>query len=259
MNSTAKPLVLIVEDEHIIARNIARYLEHMNYEVSGICSSADQVMDSVRQQRPDLVLMDIRIDGKEDGIVVAERLHDLHAIPVVYLSALLDDETVQRVKATQPFGFLAKPFSQKELQIALEIALYKSCMERRLSEQEIHIQGLIDRMGQGFCLLDSQRRIRYVNQALAKMLGRQIEHLIGQPVDAWVNLPHEGASAWQAWLDQKAIEVALVPADGTDRICIITPQHLHDSTGLYSGSFLSFTDLQGVVRHVSTKEMHASS
>lgn len=249
MDRAAKPLVLIVEDEQIIARNIARYLDHMGYEVSGICASAGEVMASVRDQRPDIVLMDIRIDGAEDGVVVAERLHDLHGIPVIYLSALLDDETVQRVKATQPFGFLAKPFSQKELQVALEIALYKSSMERRLSEQEIHIQRLIDGMGQGFCLLDSKRRIRYANRALAGMLGRATEDLTGQCIDAWVNLPAEGTATHQAWLNQQALEVVMVPAGAKDRTCVLTPQHLFDATGLYSGSFLSFTDLAEVVRH----------
>jgi PAS domain S-box-containing protein len=262
MDSAKRPLVLIVEDEQIIARNIARYLEHMDYEVGGICSSASEVMESVRQRRPDIVLMDIRIDGSEDGIMVAERLHDLHGIPVIYLSALLDDETVQRVKATQPFGFLAKPFSQKELQVALEIALYKSSMERRLSEQEVHIQRLIDSMGQGFCLLDSDHRIRYANHALARMLGHPVEDLIGHSIDAWVNLPAEGTPTHQAWRDQQALELSLTPDGGRDRACVLTPQHLYDAAGGYSGSFLSFTDLESVVRHDAGKverELHPSN
>jgi CheY-like chemotaxis protein len=248
MEKAARPLVLIVEDEQIIARNIARYLVHMDYEVSGVCSSASEAMESVRGRRPDIVLMDIRIDGEEDGVVVAERLHDLHGIPVIYLSALLDDETVQRVKATQPFGFLAKPFSQKELQVALEIALYKSAMERRLAEQEVQIQRLIDGMGQGFCLLDSKRRIRYANRALARLLNHPAEDLSGRSIDAWVNLPTEGSAAHQAWIDQRSFEVMLIPAGGKDRPCVLTPQHLFDAAGLYSGSFLGFTDLESVVR-----------
>ena len=249
METDRKAQVLIVEDEYVIAHNIARYLGHMGYEVAGICSSGSEVMEAVRQQRPDVVLMDICLDGSEDGVVVAERLHDLYGLPVVYLTSLLDDTTLQRVKATQPLGFLAKPFSQKELKIALEIALYKSSVERRLSEQEIHIQRLIDRMGQGFCLLDDQRRIRYVNQALARLLERQADDLIGQSIDAWVNLPHEGAVLHAAWMEQQTFEVPLVPAGGSERLCVITPQHLFDSAGQYSGSFLSFTDLSDVIRH----------
>mgnify|MGYP001810079988 CR=1 FL=1 len=257
MDRTKKPRVLIVEDEVIIARNISRYLDHMGYDVTAICASSGEVMSSIRDDKPDVVLMDIRIEGAEDGIVVAERLHDLHQIPVVYLSALIDDETVQRVKATQPFGFLAKPFSQKELQITLEIALYKSGMERRLSEQEIHIQRLIDRMGQGFCLLDSQRRIRYANQALALLLCQTPEALVGHAADDWIILPAEGSARFQAWLDQRPLEVQVIPATGNPRTCVLTPQHLFDAQNIYSGSFLSLTDLLDVVRRETGLELPA--
>lgn len=249
MTSGRMATVLIVEDEETIAHNIERSLLRLGYQVSGICSSAEQVMAAIQHARPDVVLMDIHLDGNEDGVAVAERLRDLHAIPVIYLSALMDDETLARAKITQPFGYIAKPFSQRELQITLEIALYKAEMEHRLAEQEIHIQRIIDGISQGFCLLDDAGMVRYANSALASLLGRPIIELSGQPADSWLLLHlDEDDEISNAWLSERPCELKVLHADGSERNVVVTCQHLISEEGIHNGSFLSITDLASVAR-----------
>jgi len=241
--------VLIVEDEPVIAHNIERSLVRMGYRVSGICANANQVITAVHIERPDLVLLDIHLEGTEDGVVVAERLRDLHAIPVIYLSALMDDATLARAKITQPFGYIAKPFSQRELQITLEIALYKAEMERRLAEQEIHIQRIIDGISQGFCLLDDAGMVRYANTALAELLGYSVAELTGQPSDSWLLLHlDEDDEISTAWLAERPCELKVRRSDGTEANVVVTSQHLISAEGLHTGSFLSITDLAAVAR-----------
>jgi len=166
-----KATVLIVEDELIIAQNIERYLLHLQYDVMGICSSSVDVRSALLEERPDVVLMDIRIEGSEDGVALADWLYREQDIPVVFLTALMDEETLQRAKITQPFGYIVKPFSQRELHIALEIALYKVELERKLRDQEVLLQTLVEGMNQGFCLVGKDGRIAYANAELANLLG----------------------------------------------------------------------------------------
>lgn len=245
----ARATVLIVEDEPVIARNIERSLLHLGYAVAGVCANADEVRRAIDAGLPDLVLMDIHLEGSEDGVSVAERLRDLHALPVVYLAGLMDDATLERAKITQPFGYIAKPFSQRELQITLEIALYKAEMEKRLAEQEIHIQRIIDSISQGFCLLDDAGMVRYANSALAEMLGRPIAELTGQPADNWLVLHLEEDDAISdAWLAEKPCELEVRRSDGGTRAVVVTSQHIVDGDGMHTGSFLSITDLAAVAR-----------
>ena len=240
---------MIVEDEEIIANNIERSLNRMGYEVSAICNSAEGVNIALKEALPDVVLMDIRLEGEEDGVAIAERLRDLYALPVVYLSALMDDETLERAKITQPFGYIAKPFSQRELQITLEIALYKSEIEARLNEQEVHIQKIIDSIKQGFCLIDAERRIRYANRQLSDFIGVAPSEMSGKSLMDYARLP-KGVSPEmvKAWQDERPFEILVVTPDGVERTVIITVQHLRNEAGDYNGSFLSVTDLGAIER-----------
>lgn len=239
--------ILVVEDEGIIAHNIERMLERMGYTVAGICHRSDEVMPAIEQERPTLVLMDIRIEGPQDGITLAERIHDLWNIPVVYLTALMDDVTLERAKITQPFGYIAKPFSQRELEITLEITRYKAAMEQRLARQEVQIQQLIDNIHQGFCLIGADGRIQYANRQFCRLAGQEAG-LEGSPVAAVLALPQGSAdSRHAAWLASEPFETSLTSRDGSVRTVIVTAQHLAE-TIQDGGCFLSVTDSTAVVR-----------
>jgi PAS domain S-box-containing protein/putative nucleotidyltransferase with HDIG domain len=131
-----KTKILIVEDESIVAVDVERRLKRLGYSVVGRVSSGTAAVQGVGDTRPDLVLMDIKLKGKMDGIETAEKIRTLFDIPVVYLTAYADDAMLERAKATDPFGYLTKPVEQEELRVAIEMALYKHKLEKRLRESE---------------------------------------------------------------------------------------------------------------------------
>src|SRR5215471_20191411 len=112
---------LVVEDERIVARALQCELEHFGYQVSGIASSAKEAVEKAVDSRPDLVLMDIHLKGDEDGIEAARKIQSRCRIPVVYLSAFSDSATVARAADTQAFGYLLKPYEERELQTTIEM------------------------------------------------------------------------------------------------------------------------------------------
>jgi CheY-like chemotaxis protein len=131
--------ILVVEDENIIATNIRLELTGMGYEVPAIASSGEEALQLVAETQPDLVLMDIVLKGNMDGIEVSEEIRDQYDIPVVFLTAYADDPTLRRAKITEPYGYLLKPYEEKELQTTIEIALHKhkteSAMRRALTSR----------------------------------------------------------------------------------------------------------------------------
>ncbi|MFC1925976.1 sensor histidine kinase [Chloroflexota bacterium] len=130
-----KKQVMIVEDEGIIAKDIEYLIKDLGYAVPAIADTGKEAIDKARKIRPDLVLMDIYLKGDMDGVQAAEEIRDRFDIPVVYLSAYGDDEIIQRAKVTEPYGYILKPIRERELFIAIEIALYKHDAEKKLKER----------------------------------------------------------------------------------------------------------------------------
>ncbi|MCX5855026.1 MAG: response regulator [Deltaproteobacteria bacterium] len=124
--------ILVVEDEKIVALDIARKLEKLGYSVNAMVSCGEAALESIQGDRPDLVLMDIELDGEMDGIQATAQIQSIYDIPVVYMTAYADEKTLGRAKVTGPFGYVLKPFETKDLQVAVELALYKHGMEAEL-------------------------------------------------------------------------------------------------------------------------------
>ncbi|MCF6168039.1 response regulator [Lutibacter sp.] len=120
-----KPKILIVEDEPIIASDIEMSLEEIGYDVIGIEEDAESALQSIKNNKPDLVLLDINLDGDMDGIILAEEINLHFHIPFVFLTSNTDNLTINRVKRTKPAGFIVKPFTDKDLQSNIEIALFQ--------------------------------------------------------------------------------------------------------------------------------------
>jgi len=131
-----KAAIVIVEDEFIVALDVQRHLERCGYTVKGIFPSGEELLARIEELRPDLVLMDIHLQGKLDGVETSAQLNDHWAVPVILLTAYADEATLSRAKITQPFGYLLKPFEERELCTSIEIALYRSKMEKKLRESE---------------------------------------------------------------------------------------------------------------------------
>jgi CheY-like chemotaxis protein/predicted regulator of Ras-like GTPase activity (Roadblock/LC7/MglB family) len=147
------PAILVVEDEGIIARSIQAMLTGMGFHVSATVSSGEEAIQKAEELQPDLVLMDIVLGGEIDGIEAAERIHSRFDIPVVYLTAFTDRETIERAKLTNPFGYVVKPFGESELHAAIELALYKHMMERKTvrhvvnEELDLALRALVEHEG----------------------------------------------------------------------------------------------------------------
>jgi PAS domain S-box-containing protein len=163
--------ILIVEDEFITAQGIQRSLIRLGYEVEEIATSGQEAVDRARELQPDLVLMDIMLGGEMDGIKAAEKIRTEFGIPIVYLTALDDQETLARAKRTEPLGYLLKPFGTKMLQSTLEMALYKHRAETKLRRSERRYRSLFDRVPMGLYRSTPQGQFLDANPALAKMLG----------------------------------------------------------------------------------------
>jgi len=120
-----KPKILIVEDENIVAKDIQSTLTNLGYNVQNIISSGEKAIKEIEESRPDLVLMDIMLKGKMTGIEAANYIRENFDIPVIFLTAYTDDSTVNKAKIAEPYGYIIKPFKEKELQTTIEMAIYK--------------------------------------------------------------------------------------------------------------------------------------
>ena len=136
----AKAKIFIVEDEVLIADEVSASLVQLGYDVCGMASKGEVALEKIEILNPEIVLCDIRLAGKIDGIEVADCVRNRFGLPVVYLTAHADAATLERAKVTQPYGYVLKPASDLELQTALELALYRHRAEKHESssvEEEI--------------------------------------------------------------------------------------------------------------------------
>ena len=131
-----KARILIVEDSLIVAYHLKKTLEAEGYSVLGIESTGESALLSISRQSPDLVMMDIMLASKMDGVETAMQVRTKYHIPVVFLTALSDKDTIQRAKITEPFGYVTKPFEDREIFTVIEMALYKHGIEMKLRQSE---------------------------------------------------------------------------------------------------------------------------
>jgi DNA-binding LytR/AlgR family response regulator len=134
MNSPAK--ILIVEDEMIIGANISLQLSKLGYDVTGIVSRGEEAISHVKQNRPDIVLMDIQLKGELDGIDTVVKMQQEIDMPVIYLTANADDENFDRAKSTNPYAFISKPFKKLDLQHAIELTMSRLDKYKSSSEED---------------------------------------------------------------------------------------------------------------------------
>lgn len=168
--------IVIVEDEGITAMHLRGMLTGLGYRVTDILDTAEDALDAIAEKRPDLVLMDIRLKGRMDGVTAGHLVHGRYGIPVVFLSAHNDEGTLKRVKASRAYGFVVKPFAEQEVAIAIETALFRRRMENALVESAA-ASGMTPSEGGGPQIVtDSVGRVMYVNQAAEQLLGwKQID------------------------------------------------------------------------------------
>ena len=178
-----KKKILIVEDEIIIAMNMQNMLEEKGYDVIGIYSTGEEVLEKINEEIPDIIIMDVVLSSKIDGITAYERIKKEYDIPIIYQTAYNDEETIRRVITTEPYGYIMKPVKENELYSAIEIALYKYEMERKLRESEAKYLDLYDNAPDMFYSVDVKTSVIInCNQTAADELGYEKEEIIGRSV-----------------------------------------------------------------------------
>lgn len=173
----AKTKILIVEDESIIAKDIQSSLKYFGYTVSSIVSSAEEAIKEVEENKPDLVLMDIKLRGDMDGVEATERIRAHFDIPIVYITGLSDELTFKRAKKTKPFGYIHKPIEKKDLNTTVEMALYRHEMERELKESKQYFRSIFEGSRDAIFIVGEYSRFVEVNEAASTLTGYSKEEL----------------------------------------------------------------------------------
>ena len=187
--------ILIVEDESVIAADIKDCLENLGYTVPAIAVSGEGAIATATALRPDIVLMDIRLKGEMDGIQAAEQIWSRLHIPVIYSTGYSDRYTMERAKATGPFGYVLKPIEERELYVAIETALQRYQLDKELQEREQWLASILKAIGDGVIVVDADSHIKFLNGAAEALTGWRQEDAIGLKAAEIFQLIHEQTQA----------------------------------------------------------------
>lgn len=173
------PRILIVEDERIVAFNLQQRLLKLGYEVPALAVNADQAMSAVEKHNPNLILMDIHIEGSCDGIETAQKINNTYCIPIIYLTAYSEEATLSRAKATRPYGYLLKPFSERELHATIQMALERHSVELALNHSEERLRLALAAANM------ADWEVRRVHTTDETLYVGQAKHILGYPEQAF--------------------------------------------------------------------------
>jgi PAS domain S-box-containing protein len=222
---SAKTTILIVEDEMLVAKDIRRFLQALDYEVLGIAASAEEAIESALDSRPDLILMDIRLKGEMDGITAAEKIRERLDVPVVFLTAQWDKKTRERAKATGAYGYVLKPWVERELEIGVEMALAIHAKERQVTESEERVRRIMETALDAVVMMDADGIVVDWNPQAENTFGWSRDEALGRPVAELIVPPgyREGhlrgleiaRATGRGGILNKRIEIDALRRDGT--------------------------------------------
>jgi len=208
-----KVRVLVVEDEAVIGLDLAQHLGDFGYEVVGIAASGERARELAAASRPDLILMDVVIKGPQDGIETARAIRADMDLPVVFLTAYSDADTLERIGQVAPYGYLVKPFRPADLRTTVEVARLRHRMEQRLAQSERWLASTLRCLGDGVVATDRDGRVQLMNPVAEQLIGCQLGAVMGVQVQAFLSLFDDANVAPQA--DPAA--TALASGQATDK------------------------------------------
>lgn len=175
--------ILIVEDNNIVMLELRSRLEETGYNVVGYAPSGFEAVKKAEEFHPDLIMMDIRLKGEMDGIDAAARIKNELDIPVIYLTAHTDDDTLQRAKFTEPYGYVIKPFEERELFSTIEMALYKHGMEKKLKESRHWLSTTLKSIGDALIATDSKGTVKIINHVAEDLTEWNYDEAYGREIN----------------------------------------------------------------------------
>ncbi|MGJ3249199.1 MAG: GAF domain-containing protein [Elainellaceae cyanobacterium] len=245
--------ILIVEDERVAAWSIRNSLEHFNYEIVASVFSGNDAIHVAKTTQPDLVLMDIYLRGEMDGIAAAEQIRLDSDIPVIFLTADADHQTLQRAIKTEPFGYLIKPFNQFELYTTIETALHRHRLEQELAITQQWLSATLTSIGDGAIATDLYGHITFMNPTAEELTGWRQSDAIGQSIHRIMDLINPDTREYVENPCLRAIQTGtkvtrtdpciLRSHDGTERWIGDSAAPIQNSNGDTMGSILVFQDV----------------
>ncbi|WP_061243381.1 histidine kinase dimerization/phosphoacceptor domain -containing protein [Leptospira interrogans] len=257
MDMLQKPKILVVEDEIIVAVNLGQKLKKLGYELVGITSSGEEAIQKAEENHPDLVLMDINIEGNLDGIETAEVLRNRFHTPVIYLTAYADESTLDRAKKTEPLGYIVKPFESDQLRSSIEVALYKNEIEQRSKQTEEKLKGALDQLGAGIVTTDENGLLLFMNPAAEKLIGCKYEDYLGKPIRQ-ILFFRNGSGNTVENLVEEVLKSGL-PKDNGNLFLICKNGSSHEIQFQSSPIFGGEEKLTGTFNILRTKEQHTNN
>ena len=247
-----KTNILVVEDESIVARDIRNMLLGMGYTVAAVVPTGEEAVAVAGDKMPDLALVDVMLQGEMTGVEAADHIYSKYNIPIVYLTAYADESTLQRAKVTEPFGYLLKPFEERELQTTIEIALYKFEMEMKLRNRERWLTTILQSVGDGVVATDERGRIRFMNLFAQALSGWKQEDAAGKELHDVFSIQNETTGRQlripvdkilKGQKFQLAPEVILRSKDGSTTYVLQNATPIREESGEISGIALTFSDI----------------
>ena len=248
-----KKRILVVENDVDVAIEIETGLRACDYVVVGEARSGREALDLAQTYRPDLVLMDIALEGDWDGVDTARALRDKLGIAVLYLTAHGERDTLERARATLPAGYLLKPFSERELAVAVEMALLRQQLEASLSAERERLNVTLRSIGDGVIATDNAARVVLVNSVAEVLTGWKQEDAVGRPLSEVFHIvnertrePCENPVERVLQADRAltlASHTALIARDGTERVISDSGAPILNAAGKITGAVLVFRDV----------------
>jgi PAS domain S-box-containing protein/putative nucleotidyltransferase with HDIG domain len=215
-----KKQILVVEDERIVAADVRMSLKRLGYDACGIATSGEHAIKKAEEARPDLVLMDIVLEGEMDGIEATSIIQSRFDIPVVYLTAYADEKTLERAKKSEPFGYILKPFEDKDVHSTIEMALHKYEMGKLLKESEERYRGVVENAHDAIYIL-ALNSFQYVNPAFESLTGRSKKELCSKEFNFWKIVHPDDIKLVRAKKSQNKalnrIEFKIISKDGEEK------------------------------------------
>ncbi|MCK4534660.1 MAG: PAS domain S-box protein, partial [Syntrophobacterales bacterium] len=249
-----KKQILVVEDEQIVAMDIHNRLQGIGYGVAAIASSGEEAFRKTAELHPDLVLMDITLEKGMDGIEAANRIHAKYNIPVIYLSSNIAEDRMEQIKKTNPFGFIIKPFEDRDLRITIEMALYRHQMEKALSQSEERYRTILESIEEAYFEVDLAGNFTFFNDALCGLAGLPRNELLGMN-NLQYSKPETAKKMYKTFNEiyrtgkpAQIKDYEIIRMDGVEKTVALSASLIKDSSGNPSG-------FRGVVRDVTERKL----
>lgn len=246
-DASEAPRILVVEDENIVALDIQRDLISFGYAVPATAASGEEAIEKAAALRPDLVLMDIRLRGAIDGVEAAEEIRTRFDIPAIYLTAYADPATLSRARLTGALGYLIKPFGERELHAAVEVALYRHQLEQRVKESERWLAATLRSIADGVIAADAQGRIRFMNPVAERLTGWTVAEAAGLQTAEMLKVEYSvsGAEVERQRLERGnvALEGMLISRQGSEIPVEERSTAIHDDEGRVVGTVMAIRDI----------------